>query len=176
MVAQEDFYPSDSYSVPAMAAFMRRPDIYQSASDALAPAPEQMGFEEHLVNPHTWTLGAMFRGEIIGYVQFIQRTSIGGEIHTGFHPQCRGRIAKAFIQYAIAQAWATKGFLKLWALIPGDNRPALVLARTIGFHEEGRLTKAICRAERSYGRGPHRRTYAAGLQDIVILTVEKPRS
>jgi RimJ/RimL family protein N-acetyltransferase len=158
---------SPTLNVRDMAAFMRTPDIYWSASDALAPAPENLDLESHLVSPFVFTLTCTYGPTIVGYVQFIQRTSIGGEIHTGFHQSCRGAIAKAFIQHAIGIAFRDKGFLKLWAIIPSDNRPAMILARHIGFEHEGRLTKAIVRRMPDGDGG-------APLRDLVLMSISKP--
>ena len=176
MTMQQGFYPKDTFDVDEMASFMRRPDIYMPSSDVLAPPAEVMGFEAHLLNPHTWTVGCFYGPHIIGFVQFIQKTSIGGEIHCGFHPQARGRIAKAFGQYAIDMAFAEKGFLKLWGIIPSDNKQMLWLARHMGFTEEGRIHAAIARGESSYNvNKPGYRFYPAGLRDLVIMGLKKPQ-
>lgn len=160
------FAATDRFDVDAMATFMRRPEIYWPASDCLAPPPEAMRFEEHLVSPHVWTVAATFQGHIIGYTQFIQKTTIGAEIHTGFHPQCRGKVAKIMIEGAIGMAFRDRGLTKLWGIIASDNKPALMMAASIGFHREGRLTDAIVR--RHEGDGPP-------LSDLIIVTLEHSR-
>lgn len=166
MVAAADFYPTDRFDLGAMQEFMRRPDIYLPAADAISPPSEIVDFITYLSHPNTYTIAAMCQGQIVGHVHFIQRTSIGGEIHTGFRPEVRGKIAKTFIEYSIQTAFHTKGFLKLWALIPSDNRPAIRLAGLLGFQREGRLTRAISRVESKWE--------AAGLKDILILGLNKP--
>ena len=124
---------------------MRRPDIYWPTSDSMAPPPEAMDFVEHMLKPFTWTVAAMWAGEIIGYVQLLQRTSIMAELTTAFHPQARGRIAKTFVEHTIGRAFAERGLLKLMAVIPSDNRRAIVSAYVLHFKLEGRLTGAIIR-------------------------------
>lgn len=160
------FAATDRFAVDEMAAFMRRPEIYWSASDCLAPPPEAIQFEEHLVSPHVWTVAATFHGAIIGYIQFIQKTTIGAEIHTGFHPKTRGKIAKTMIEYAIAMAFRDRGLTKIWGIIPSDNKPALMMAAAIGFRREGRIANAIVR--KHDGEGPP-------LSDLIFVGLEHIR-
>jgi RimJ/RimL family protein N-acetyltransferase len=160
------FAATDRFDVDAMASFMRRPEIYWPASDCLAPPPEAMRFEEHLVSPHVWTIAATYQDQIIGYVQFIQKTTIGAEIHTGFHPKARGKVAKTMIEYAIAMAFRDRGLTKLWGIIASDNKPALMMAASIGFHREGRLTNSIVRKHE--GDGPP-------LSDLILVSLEHTR-
>jgi RimJ/RimL family protein N-acetyltransferase len=154
---------TDQFDPGAMQVLRRRPDIYWQSTDALMPQPEQMDFIAHMLHPDVWTVAGTLDGGIFGFVEFNRRTSIGAEIHCGFHPQFRGRVARAVVQYAIAQAFETKGLLKLWAPIPSDNRAALFGARHLGFHEEGRLTRAIVRQVKD---GPP-------LRDLVLMSLEK---
>jgi len=158
-VEKQGFYPSELFNVEVMARFMRAPDIYHAASDALAPPPENMNFESFLLQPHIFTVAAMYDNNICGYVYVMQRTSIGGELHCGFHTAARGKIAKTFIEYAIHRAYEL-GFLKLWAMIPTDNRPAILLAKALNFTPEGRITKAMMRKD--------------GVRDVLILSLDRP--
>jgi RimJ/RimL family protein N-acetyltransferase len=150
-----------------MAQFMRLPEIYWAASDAMAPPPEMMQLEEYMLHPFNFTVAAMFDETIIGYVLFMKRTSIGAEMHVGFHPQARGRIAKAFIEDAIHRAFTSKGLMKLWAIIPSDNRRAILGAKAIGFAVEGRLTRAMMRGGQVCQDCP------PGLYDLLILGMSK---
>jgi RimJ/RimL family protein N-acetyltransferase len=150
-----------------MAQFMRMPEVYWSASDAMAPPPAAMQVEEYLLHPFNFTIAAMYNEIIIGYVLFVKRTSIGAELHTGFHPQARGKIAKAFIEDAIHRAFTVKGLMKLWAIIPADNRRAILGAKAIGFTPEGRLTKAMVRGGQMCQDCP------PGLYDLLILGMSK---
>lgn len=159
-----DFAVTEAFDIGDMQAFMRRPDVFWPGADALSPPPEALDFAEHMLHPDTWIVAGTFRGHIIGYVKFIKRTSIGAEIHVGFHPQFRGQIAGAVCKYAIALAFKERGFLKLWAIIPSDHRAALWGAYALGFRQEGRLTRAIVR-DRGNGAAP--------LADLVILGLEK---
>lgn len=138
---------------------MRRPEIYWAVSDAMSPAPEQMDFIGHLLSPYVWTVAALWQQNIIGYVLFEQRTSVGALIHVAFHPEARGKVARTFTLHAIGRAFSERGLLKLWAFIPTDNKRALVGAKHIGFHEEGRLTRTIMRE--------------SGLLDLIVLGLEK---
>jgi RimJ/RimL family protein N-acetyltransferase len=159
------FSASDHFDRGAMQAFMRIPEIYWSASDALSPPPEAMDFISHMAHQDTWTVAITYGEFIIGYVQFIRRTSIGAEVHTGFHPNFRGGVAKAAVQYAIGQAFGVKHLVKLWAIIPSDNRPAILGAKSVGFSPEGRLRQAIMRGESRWGK--------AGIKDLVILGLSR---
>lgn len=159
--------PWTEANVQAVGEFLRRPDIYWPAADSLAPQPEQMSFVQHLTHSDVSTFVASFDGEIVGYVQFNRRTSIGAEIHCAFVEvfnsgrlkiQVRGTVAKKLGQYAIACAFQ-KGLLKLWAPIPADNRAAIFAARHLGFRHEGTLTRAIVRE--------------AGIMDLVIYGLTK---
>lgn len=166
MVEGLGFGATDNFNHEAMQDFMRMPDIYWSATDALAPQPEAVDFATHLVHQDTWTLAITYSSQyIVGYVQFIKRTSVGAEIHVGFHPNFRGKVAKAAIQYAIGLAFGVKHLVKLWATIPSDNRPAIALARAIGFQPEGRLRQSIMRGESKWGK--------AGLKDLVLLGLSR---
>jgi RimJ/RimL family protein N-acetyltransferase len=156
-----EFAATDNFNREAMQDFMRIPEIYWSAADALSPQPEQMDFLQHMAHPDTWTVAIHYGEHIIGYVQFIRRTSIGAEIHTGFHPNFRGRVAKSAVQYAIGIAFGQKHLVKLWAIIPSDNRPAILGAKAVGFSIEGRLRQAIMRGESRWGK--------AGVKDLVLL-------
>jgi RimJ/RimL family protein N-acetyltransferase len=163
-----EFAATDNFNHEAMQDFMRIPEIYWSAADALSPQPEQIDFVGHMSHPDTWTVAIHYGEFIVGYVQFIKRTSVGAEIHTGFHPNFRGRVAKEAIQYAIGIAFSVKHLLKLWAIVPSDNRPAIVLARAVGFEPEGRLRQAIMRGESKWGK--------AGLKDLVILGLSRDQA
>src|SRR5205807_4499867 len=91
-IEQPMFDITDRFNVGDMQALMRHPSIYWSASDALSPKPEEMDFVAHLTHPDTWTVAGRYKGYLIGYVQFVKRTSVGAEIHTGFLPGFRGRV------------------------------------------------------------------------------------
>ena len=119
-----------------------------------------------MTHQHTYTVAVHVNHYIIGYVQFVQRTSIGAEIHVGFHPNFRGVIAKAGIEDAIRTVFEKKGILKLWAIIPSDNRPAILLAKAVGFEPEGRITRAIMRGGSKWSE--------PGLKDLVILGLNRP--
>ena len=153
------FSASDQFDPYAMQDFMRRPEIYWAVSDHMAPPPEHMDFIGHLRSPYIWTVAALWHQSIIGYVLFETRTSVAAVLHVAFHPQARGQVAKTFTQHAIGRAFTERGLLKLWAFIPTDNRRALVGARKIGFHEEGRLTRSIMRE--------------GALRDLVVMGMEK---
>jgi RimJ/RimL family protein N-acetyltransferase len=157
---------TDRYDLGAMAAFMRTDDIYWSATDALAPQPEQMDFEGYLLHPDVWSLAATYDGHVIGYVLFNKRTSVGAEIHCGFHKAVRGAVTKTFVQLAIARAFEERGLLKLWAIIPSDNRPACMLAGACGFEREGLLRNAIVRSGAAEGKPP--------LRNLVIMGLSRP--
>lgn len=158
------FQVTDNFDVGAMDSFMRTPEVYWSAVDALAPQPEEIDFTGHILSRDVLTYACTFQDTIVGYVQFIKRTSIGGEIHTGFHRQFRGKIAKSFIQYAIALVFRDKLLVKIWAMIPSDNKPAIYLARHIGFAHEGRLKDAVVRSVK--GGGPP-------VRDLVIMGLRR---
>jgi RimJ/RimL family protein N-acetyltransferase len=159
------FGATDRFDREEMQKVMRMPDIYWSMADALAPQPEAVDFVGHMAHPDTWTVAGTYGHHIIGFVQFIRRTSIGAEIHVGFHPQFRGIVAKSIIQYAIGMAFEEKHLLKLWAIIPSDNRPCIALARAVGFQPEGRLARSIVRGPSRWGE--------AGLKDLVLLGLSK---
>jgi RimJ/RimL family protein N-acetyltransferase len=165
VVMENQIGATDNFNHAAMQDFMRIPELYWSAADALSPQPEQIDFVGHMAHPDTWTVAITYDQYIVGYVQFIRRTSIGAEIHVGFHPNFRGHIAKGAIQYAIGVAFGVKHLLKLWAIIPSDNRPAIALSRSIGFVPEGRLRQAIMRGDSRWGK--------AGLKDLVLLGLSR---
>ena len=156
------FAPVDNFDHAVMADFMRNPAIYWATTDALAPEPELIDFESFMAQPDAWTIAATYDKWIIGYIYVLRKTSVGAEFHCGFHPNFRGKIAKAFCDHTIQRCFKEKGFRKLWTLIPSDNRPAIILARACGFQPEGRLAGAIM-------RGPSRWYPQAGLRDLVIL-------
>lgn len=164
-MTEAQFGATEHFNLEAMQDFMRVPEIYWSATDALAPPPEAMDFVSHMAHPDTSTIAITYGQFIIGYVQFIRRTSVGAEIHVGFHPNFRGGIAKAAIQYAIGVAFSEKGMVKLWAIIPSDNRPAILGAKAVGFSPEGRLRQAIMRGGSHFGE--------AGLKDLVLLGLSR---
>ena len=147
---------TEAFDVKAMADFMRVPELYWATRDALAPPPECIDFAGHMMQPTVWTVAAMWEQQIIGYVQVVLRTSIMGEVTTAFHPLCRGRFAKVVGEYVIERAFGEKGYAKLVAVVPTDNRRAIVAAKVLGFVVEGRLTKAIVRQ-------PH------GLTDLLVF-------
>jgi RimJ/RimL family protein N-acetyltransferase len=159
------FTVTERFDLGAMQDFMRQPAIYWAGADALAPQPEAVQFAEHMLDPSIWTLAATHGPYIVGYVQFNIRTSIGAELHVGFHPQYRGYLAKKVVQYALHLAFTSRGFLKVWAPIPSDNRAALMGARLLGFQCEGRIRNAIVRQNEA-GVGPP-------LADLVIMSIAK---
>lgn len=165
MSEQAGFDVTDRFDAQAMQAFMRQPALYWPVRDALAPQPEQVDFVGHMLEPTVWTLAGTLNGHIIGYVQFVARTSVMSELTVGFHPQCRGRIAKALTQYAIGLAFRDHGLLKLIACIPADNRAAQFGARLLGFKEEARLREAIVRPMTERDPTP--------LRDIIIYSLRR---
>lgn len=167
MVNDITFDVTEQFDPRAMQEFMRRPDIYWSASDALAPPPEAMDFVAQMLHPDVWTIAATANGLICGYVLFNKRTSIGAEIHTGFHPQFRGKFAKTVIEWAIQRAFKEKGLVKVWAIIPSDNQAAVWGCRSMGFVFEGRLRNAIVRRPETDGGPP--------LRDLLLFGREREK-
>lgn len=157
---------TDRFEPGAMQAFRRRSDLFWEGADALSPPPESLDFISHMMHPDVWTVAGMLSGHIFGFVEFNKRTSIGAEIHTGFHPQFRGRIAKAVGLYAIGLAFKERGLLKIWAPIPSDHKAALMAARLLGFKQEGRLTRAIVRRAVAVDGAPP-------LADLVLMALSK---
>jgi len=151
---------TERYNLRAMCEFMARPEIYWATHDRLFPQPEQVNFAPELTHPQTATFAAMFHGNIVGYVQFMRRTSVGVEMHVAFREGFRGLIAKNMTLFAMAQL-CQRGILKFWAGIPSDNRLALRAAYHIGMRQEGTLTKAI--------------VTEAGLRDLLIYGITKER-
>lgn len=139
------FAATEQFDPRVAQVLMRRPDIYWSAHDRLSPQPETIDFTAYLAHPDVWTVLGTYNDVPIGYVTFMKRTSVGAEIHVGFVPECRGRVAKTIVQHAIGLAFRDHGMLKLWAIIPSDNRRAILGAKAIGFAPEGRLRNAIMR-------------------------------
>lgn len=157
---------TDRFDPEAMQAFRRRSDLFWEGADALSPPPESLDFIAHMLHPDVWTVAGVISGHIFGFVEFNKRTSIGAEIHVGFHPQFRGRIAKAVGLYAINLAFTQRGLLKVWAPIPSDHKAALMAARLMGFKQEGRLTRAIVR--RSVAS-----VDTAPIADLVLMALSK---
>lgn len=157
---------TDRFEPEAMQAFRRRSDLFWEGADALSPPPESLDFIAHMLHPDVWTVAGVIAGHIFGFVEFNKRTSIGAEIHVGFHPQFRGRIARAVTLYAIGLAFKERGLLKLWAPIPSDHKAALMAARLIGFRQEGRLTRAIVRRAVAVDGSPP-------LADLVLMSLSK---
>ena len=157
------FEVAENWNVNELAAFMSTPSIYWATADALAPQPEEIDWTRHLLQANNCTFACKFQGVVVGFVSFLRRTSIGAEIHVGFHEKFRGKIAKACIMHAIGLAFRDKGLFKLWAMIPSDNVAAIRLARMIGFQHEGRITQAVVRQAKD---GPP-------VRDIVILGLSK---
>jgi len=166
----EGFYPTEEFDIQEMGSFMRRADIYGPLTDALAPPPESVNFEDYIIQPTTYTMAAMYGPHIVGYCMLVVRTGVAAEMQAGFHPQARGIVAKTFVSYCIAQAWKTKGLLAIWAFIAADNRPARQMAYALGFREEGRLRQSITRAPQDYG-GRHR---MPGVYDLVCYATHRP--
>lgn len=156
---------TDRFDPAAMQEFMRQPAIYWPGTDAMAPAPESIDFVGYMLQPHIWTLAATHGPYIVGFVYFDLRTSIGAELHVGFHPQFRGVAAREVVRFALAKAFKEKGILKVWAPIPSDNRAALFGARHLGFVCEGRIRNAIVRSGLSDDGPP--------LADLVIMSIAK---
>lgn len=159
------FNVTDRFDPHAMQEFMRQPAIYWPGTDAMAPDPGSIDFVGYMCQSHIWTLAATHGPYIVGYVYFDVRTSIGAELHVGFHPQYRGTLAREVVRFALAKAFAEKGLLKVWAPIPSDNKPALYGARHLGFRCEGRLRNAIVRTGLT-GDGPP-------LADLVLMSISK---
>ena len=159
------FGMTDRFDPHVMQTFMRQPALYWPVRDALSVPPEQMNFVEHMMEPSVWTLAGTLGGHIIGYVQFTARTSVMSEITVGFHPQCRGRIAKALTAHAIGLLFRDHGVLKIIACVPADNRAARWGACALGFKEEARLRNAIVR--------PVTVHYTTPLRDIIIFSLTR---
>lgn len=158
------FNVTDRFAPLDMQAFMRQPELYWPVRDALSPQPENVDFVSQMLEPTVWTLAGTLRGHIIGYVQFCARTTVMVELTVGFHPQFRGKIAKAIVQHAIGLTFRDRGVLKIIACVPTDNRAAIYGTRQLGFHEEARLCRAIVRPRDASGNI---------LQDIIIFSLER---
>lgn len=152
------FAMSERYDMQAMCQFMARPEIYWATHDRLFPQPEQVDFRPELCHPQTATFAAMYQGQIVGYVQFMRRTSISAEMHLAFREGFRGKVAKTMTLYAMSQIFQ-RGMLKVWAGVPSDNRLALLAARHIGMKQEGTLTRAI--------------VTEGGLRDLLVFAISK---
>jgi ribosomal protein S18 acetylase RimI-like enzyme len=166
-MAETGFNVTDRFDADAMQSFMRQPGMYWPTQDALAPQPDEINFVERMLSPSVWTYAATLGGHICGYVQFVARTSVMSEITAGFHPQCRGRIAKAIAAHAIGLAFRDLGVVKIIACVPADNRPARMVVRLLGFDEEARLHDAIVR--------PMTDKFTTPLRDIIIYSLTRPR-
>jgi RimJ/RimL family protein N-acetyltransferase len=160
------FGATDTFDPAAMQQFMRQPDIFWSTRDALSPPPEVTDFTGHFVHPDVWTMAATWEGDPIGFVQFVKRGPILAEMTAGFHEEFRGRVALGFSRFAIGSVFEKKGILKIVAIVPSDNRPALAGIRRLGFAAEGRLTRAIVRNSNRWG--------PAGLYDLTLWGLSKP--
>lgn len=125
--------------------FMRQPEIYWSIQDRLAPQPEQMDLEGWLLHQDCKTYVAQYDGLVIGYCQFVRRTSITVEMQVAYAKQFRGVPAKRLTMFAMADMFSAKGILKIISPIASDNRPSIFAARHIGMRKEGELTNAIVR-------------------------------
>jgi RimJ/RimL family protein N-acetyltransferase len=152
--------PGSMHEVHALEAFMKVPEIYWAQNDALSPPPEAVNFIGHLTHPDVATFMATYGTNIIGYVQFVRRSSIAAEMHVAFRKEFRGTVARAMVQYALASVFK-RGLLKVWGLVPSDNRAAAMAARLIGMHVEGRLKDATVRED--------------GLRDIVIFSISRDK-
>jgi RimJ/RimL family protein N-acetyltransferase len=155
------FEMSQRWQLDEVARFMAIPDLYWASNDRLAPQPEQMDFRQHLMHPDVGTYVARYQGTMIGYTQFIRKTSIGAEMHVAFLQPFRGRVAREMVRYAMANTFKEYGLLKLWSPISSDNKPALFAARHIGMREEGRLTQAIVRE--------------GGIRDLIVYAITKEK-
>lgn len=162
--ATDGFNVTDRFDPTAMQAFMRQPELYWPVRDALSPQPEAVDFVAHMLEPTVWTLAGTLRGHIVGYVQFTARTSVMVEMTVGFHPQFRGRIAKAIVQHAIGLTFRDRGVLKIIACVAADNRAARLGTSLLGFHEEARLRRAIVRPVDERGNF---------VQDIIIYSLDR---
>jgi hypothetical protein len=152
---------TDNFDPAVMAAFMRTPEMYWATRDAFSPSPETMDFAGHMARPDVWTMAATYQGKLVGFVQFTRRTSICAEMEAAFLEGYRGKVALGFCQFALGIAFDIKCLLKVIAVVPSDNRPALMGVRRLGFAEEGRLQQAIVRGESRFGK--------AGLYDLVLF-------
>lgn len=164
-MSEQTFTITDRFDPVAMQEFMRRPDMYWPATDALAPPPDSIDFIAHLLHSDTYTLACCVLDHLVGYVKFVKRTSISAEIHVAFLPQLSGQAKKAFGQAAVGRAFSDLGLINLWATIPSDQRGLIWVAKQIGFVEVGRLPKGIVRPLQPGGADPRR--------DIVILNLSR---
>jgi RimJ/RimL family protein N-acetyltransferase len=139
---------------------MALPEIYWATHDRLAPLPEVVDWQRDLSLPDVATFTATFRNNVIGYVQFTRRTSIGAEMHVAFRENFRGRVARTMTLHAMATVFRDRGLLKIWGGVPADNRRAQLAARHIGMKHEGTLTQAIVRE-------------AGGVRDLLIFGITK---
>lgn len=155
--AMTDQWPEKA--IPHICAFMRRPELYWSVNDRLAPQPEQMNLEGWLLHPDVNTYVALAESHMVGYVQFVRKTSIGAELHAAFIPVVRGLIAKRLCRFAMADMFKQKGLLKMWSPIPSDNRAAVFAARHLGMKKEGQLRNAIVRE--------------GGVRDILLFAISR---
>jgi RimJ/RimL family protein N-acetyltransferase len=154
------FQISERHDREATAAFMALPEIYWATHDRLAPQPEAVDWQHELSLPSVATFTATFKGNVIGYVQFTRRTSIGVEIHVAFRENFRGKVAKVMTLAAMATMFRDRGVLKVWGVVPADNRLAQLAAYHVGMKLEGTLTRAIVREE-------------GGVRDLLIFGITK---
>lgn len=146
-------------SVNRICEFMRIPELYWSVNDRLYPQPDERDLESWIRQPDVSTFVASWDHTIIGYVQFVRRSSVCAEMTVAYAPQWRGNCARTLTLYAMAELFKSRGILKIIAGVPTDNRAALVAARIIGMRKEGQLTKAIVRED--------------GLRDLVVFGITK---
>ena len=109
---------SERWDMDALCAFLAQPELYWEINDHLSAQPEQLNWPNYVSRHDVATWAATWDGNIIGYVQFLKRTSIGAEMTLAFRENFRGRIAKTLTLAAMAQAFEKKGLLKIWATVP----------------------------------------------------------
>ena len=156
---RELFQITERWDVEAMCGFLAQPELYWQINDHLSPQPEALNWREYVSRQDVATYAATWEGNIVGYVQFLKRTSVGAEMTVAFREGFRGRIAKTLTLAAMANAFEKKMLLKLWATVPTDNRLALRAAVHIGMRKEGQLTKSIVRAD--------------GVRDLVLFGITR---
>lgn len=135
----------DRFPLGDIASFMRHPEIYGAGGDDLTPPAQNVDFEGFITQHNVLTYILPYDRFPVGFVQFVLRNSIMAEMHVGFLPLFRGRVARKAITEALRRVFAEKGVLKVMAQLPSDARAALRLAAVVGFEREGRLRRAILR-------------------------------
>ena len=131
---------------------LREPEIFRPQWEDGLPDEPTKAVPMQSFDPHQCIWILMDGLKARGFVAVGLRGLNWGEVHAGFRNGTPGLAKKRSIVFVCYQMFMCAGLRKLSTFTPEFNLPARVMARSCGWHYEGRIANCCWRNGKGYSR------------------------